>query len=166
MSFQFHRCTSKVCRQNWWPCSLVLPTWISTSPLYPTVVNPPIINPPVVNSVLAIEVHMSKYFLRRKPVSIKPNILYAGYEIVYLPLVKLLAISTFFVHEEENQLWPQAPTICSAYLLSNLATLLRFSYCFTNPVFDSRPLLNCTCMYTQVQVYCSRRVCRRCWHLV
>ena len=86
MSFQFHRCTSKFCRQNWWPCSLVLPTWSSAQPRCP----------PVVNSLLAIVVHMCMYFLRRKPVTVKRNILHAGYEILYLPLVKLLSISTFF----------------------------------------------------------------------
>ena len=51
--------------------------------------------------MLAIEVHMSKYFLRRKPVTVKRNIVHAGYEILYLPLVKLLSISTFFVHKKK-----------------------------------------------------------------
>lgn len=77
---------------------------LRATPVPPPVVNPPVVNPPVVNSVLAIEVHMCMYFLRRKPVTVKRNILHAGYEILYLPLVKLLSISTFFVHEKENQL--------------------------------------------------------------
>ena len=58
--------------------------------------------PPVVNSLLAIVVHMCMYFLCRKPVTVIRNLLHAGYEILYLPLVKLLSISTFFVYEKEN----------------------------------------------------------------
>ena len=75
MSFQFHRCASKFCRQVWWPCSPVSPTWRPTQSRYP----------PVVNTVPAIEVHMCMYFLCRKPVTVKRNILHAGYEILYLP---------------------------------------------------------------------------------
>ena len=75
MSFQFHRCASKFCRQNRWPCSPVSPTRRPAQPRWP----------PVINSVPAIEVHMCMYFLCRKPVTVKRNILHAGYEILYLP---------------------------------------------------------------------------------